>query len=371
MAAVAPLPVSSIRRRAPAEQPLRAISSEDSFLAADVGGSYARLALMGRAGGQPPQLLAYRVYACADHPHLEDIVHSFCAELAVRPRSLVLACAGYLHAGTVISKNLAWPVLLQPLKDRLQLQHVRFINDFQALAYAVGHGGAMDAVLLHGPTTRSVQAGPAVVIGPGTGLGASLWLPGQGARAIASEAGHTQLAVRRGREQQILAQLAQPDTHVAYEAVLSGPGLQRIYTGLCAIRDRYPALQEPSAVSAAALDGRDEIAHEALTLFCGWLGSFAADLCLVYGATGGVYLAGGFLFRMVEFLRRSPLLERFLDKGVMRPFLQNLPIRVMDQGHHAVMGAAGWHIDSHTDARTGDGRKPCIDRIDAVSNPGR
>ena len=371
MAVVAPLPASLLRRRASAEQPLRAIGCEDSFVAADIGGSYARLALMGCAGGQPPRLLAYRVYACADHPHLDDIVHGFCAELAVRPRSLVLACAGYLHAGTVISKNLVWPVLLQSLKDRLQLEQIRFINDFQALAYAVGHRGDMDAVLLHAPPTRSTPAGPVVVVGPGTGLGASVWLPGQGARVIASEAGHTQLAVRRGREQQVLAQLAQPDTHVAYEAVLSGPGLHRIYTALCAIHDRYPALQAPSAVSAAALDGRDPIAHEALTLFCGWLGSFAADLCLAYGATGGVYLAGGFLFRMVEFLRRSPLLERFLDKGVLRPFLQNLPIRVMDHGHHAVVGAAGWHVDSHIDARTGDGRKPCIDRNDAVSTPGR
>ena len=345
MAAVAPLPASSIRRQTSAQQAARATSCDDSFLAADIGGTYARIALMARAGGQPPRLLAYRVYACADHPHLADIVQSFCTELAVQPRALVLACAGYVHAGTVISKNLVWPVLLQPLKERLQLQHVRFLNDFQALAYAVGCGAAVDAVPLKLPSARSAQVGPVVVIGSGTGLGAAVWLPGQGIRVIATEAGHMQLAVRLGREQQVVAQLAQPDAHIPYDTVLSGPGLHRIYTALCAIRDRYPALQEQSAVTAAALDGRDGIAHEALTLFCGWLGSFAADLCMVYGATGGVYLAGDFIFQMVEFLHRSPLLQRFLDKGVMHPFLQDLPIRVMGHSDHGIMGAACWHVD--------------------------
>jgi glucokinase len=371
MAASAQLPVSSFRKRAALADTTPANSCDGSFLAADIGGTHARLALMTRAAGQLPKMAAYHVYPCADHPHLEDIVRCFCAELGMRPRELVLACAGYVHAGSVINKNLAWPVLLQSLKEQLQLDSVWFLNDLQALAYAVGHGAADNAAVLKAPTMREAQAGPVIVLGPGTGLGAAVWLPGQPSRVIATEAGHTQLSARMGREQQVLAHLAQPDTHVSHEMVLSGPGLHRIYTALCAIHDRYPSLHGPSAVTAAALNGRDDIAREALTLFCGWLGSFAADLAMLYSATGGIYLAGGFLFQVFDFLRSSPLVERFLDKGVMRPFLQNVPIRVMDHSHHGVMGAAGWHFDTHIDARTGDERKACIDRSDAVSNPGR
>lgn len=344
---------------------------EDSFLAADIGGTHARLALMTRATGQLPSMAAYRVYPCADHPHLEDIVRCFCADVGVQPRELVLACAGYVHAGSVINKNLAWPVLLHALKERLRLDRVWFLNDLEALTYAIGHGAANDAAVLKAPMAREAVAGPMVVIGPGTGLGAAVWLPGKPSRVMATEAGQTQLAARIGREQQVLAHLAQPDTHVSYETVLSGPGVHRIYLALCAIHDRYPSLHEPSAVTAAAVAGRDEIAREALTLFCGWLGSFAADLAMLYSATGGIHLAGGFLFQMTDFLRSSPLLERFLDKGVMRPFLQNVPIRVIDHSHHGVMGAAGWHVDTHNDARTGDERNACIGHNDAVFTPGR
>ena len=367
---LAPDQVPSAIERMAARQLAPAISCDGNFLAADIGGTHVRLALVTRTADQPPTLAAYRVYPCADHPHLEDILRSFCTDVGMQPRELVLACAGYVHAGSVINKNLAWPVLPHVLKERLQLDHVWVLNDLQALAYAVGQGAANDAVVLKASTAPATQAGPMIIVGPGTGLGAAVWLPGKPPRVIATEAGHTQLSARIGREQQVLAQLAPPDTHVSHEMLLSGPGLHRIYTALCAIHDRYPSLHEPQAVSAAAMAGRDAIAHEALTLLCGWLGSFAADLAMLYGATGGICLAGGFLFQIADFLRSSPLLDRFLDKGVMRPFPQNVPIRVMDHGHHGVLGAAGWHIDIHNDARTGDGRNRCIEVNDAVLHPG-
>lgn len=337
--------VASVCEESHLASTIHAASCEGIFIAADIGGTYARLALVAPDfSGGGPALLATRLYRCGDHPHLEDIVRDFCAEVRVWPHELVLACAGYLHAGSVINKNLAWPVRLGTLKQVLGLHHVRFFNDLEALAYAIGQGATGDAAVLKPSMAEGGAVGPMVVIGPGTGLGAAVWLPGQPSSVMATEAGHIQLAARTGIEQQVLAQLAQPDSHVSCEVALSGPGLQRIYTALCAIHDRYPSLVEPAAITAAALGGRDEVAHQALTLFCGWLGSFSADLSMLYGATGGIYLAGGFLAQMVEFMQQSPFIERFLDKGVMRPFLQRVPVRVMDHGQHGVIGAATWHL---------------------------
>lgn len=339
-------PAPGIPRQADADANLRDHPPKQavpSFLAADIGGTHARVGLVAEGErAQAPELLACRTYRCADHPHLADIVRSFVEETGAQVEELVLACAGYLHAGKVINQNLAWPVAPASLAYDLGLKRVSVLNDFEAFAHAVAHLGPESAETIKRAVASPGLEGPVAVIGPGTGLGAAVWFPGQPARVLATEAGQVQLAARVGIEQQLLARLAPPDSHTPYEAVLSGPGLHRLYTALCAMRDRYPACADPAEVSAAALAG-DELAHEALDLFCGWLGSFAGDLAVLYGATGGVCLAGGFLSQITAFMRRSPLVERFLDKGVMRPFLHKVPIRVVDHGQLGVIGAASWH----------------------------
>ncbi len=114
-------------------------------------------------------ILAYRTYRCSDHPHMEDIARCFCEEFGVQPRVLVLACAGYMHAGSVINKNLPWPVMPRMMKEALELDNVTLLNDLEALAYAVGHIDSHGATTLKAPMTSVREAGPIVILGPGTG----------------------------------------------------------------------------------------------------------------------------------------------------------------------------------------------------------
>nr|WP_250901900.1 MULTISPECIES: glucokinase [unclassified Dyella] len=325
----------------------RDADAQRPFLAADIGGTHARLGLVAPQLEGAPRVLSYRSYRCADHPHLDGIVRQFCAELDARPRELVLASAGYLHAGVVVNRNLAWPLVPATLAQELRLERVRFLNDFEALAHAIAYVDEHSSVALKTAFAPDAQQGPIAVIGPGTGLGAAVWFPGEPPRVIATEAGQIQLAARGGLEREVLDRIAAPDCHTPYEAVLSGPGLHRLYAALCAVYDRYPSCAEPADVVAAAEAG-DEVAYETLQMFGGWMGSFAGDLAMLYGTTGGVYLAGGFLSRIVDLLRCGPLVERFLDKGVMRPFLHKVPIRVVDHGQLGVVGAASWHLHTRT-----------------------
>jgi glucokinase len=187
-----------------------------------------------------------------------------------------------------------------------------------------------------------------VVVGPGTGLGVAVRLPGSPPVVLPTEAGHIQLAARTARERQVLAVLAPTDAHVPYDHVLSGPGLLRVYQALCQIEGVAPACHAPAEVVAAATDGGDALAVETLQVFCGWLGSFTGDLAMLYGATGGVHLAGGFLAQMMDVLRASTFVERFLDKGVVRPFLQTVPVQVVDHAQLGVIGAARWLVEHAT-----------------------
>lgn len=327
--------------------------ADRTLLAADVGGTHARLGFLAfdpAAAGRDNALsvLAYHVYPCRDYADLASIVRRFCDEHAIKPRRFALACAGYLHEGRVLNSNLQWPIEPAALKRELGMDDVSVLNDLVAQAHAMPHLQADSVTPLHLPVQPGrVAEGPVVVIAPGTGLGVAVRLPGATPQVLPTEAGHIQLAARTSREQQLLAELAPAGTHLPYDHVLSGPGLLRMYQALCRIEDQPVLLHSPAQVVTAAMENADPVAVETLQLFCGWLGSFTGDMAMLYGATGGIYLAGGFLARMIVLLESGEFVARFLDKGVMRPFLQTVPVHVVDHAQLGVIGAASW-LHEHT-----------------------
>jgi glucokinase len=313
------------------------------FLAADLGGTHARVGLVvPDAITGKPDIVLYQVYRCAEHASLVDILGSFCREHRVQPDALVLACAGFVEHGVVINESLAWPVLLDSVCIEGGFASVDVLNDFEAFAHAVGHFEQENsAAIVDGVANPS---GAVAVIGPGTGLGAALWLPGRPPRVLHTEAGHMELAARPGIEQTIRAQLGPIDGYVPYDRVLSGPGLLRLYRALAAVQGVPATLTEPGEITAMALAGMDTLATQTVDQFCRWLGAFCGDVAIAFNASGGVCLAGGFLARITGVLRSGPFTERFLDKGVMRSFLNNTPVFVVEHGQLGVLGAANWRL---------------------------
>ena len=137
--------------------------------------------------------------------------------------------------------------------------------------------------------------------------------------------------------------------HVAFVHSVSGPGLRNLFLAISRLLGTPVVLCEPSASTHAALMQSDAAAVEALEVFCGLLGSFVGDLVLLYGARGGVFLAGGILPQIRQLLLASSFRERFFNKGVMRPYLQQIPVRLMEHGQHGVIGAAGLALAGHVE----------------------
>lgn len=122
------------------------------FLAADVGGTYARVALVQVSAEREIELLAYRKLACADFPGLPQLLESFVqATAAGRVRQCVLACAGYLEGDEVLNDNLAWPIHLAQLRRTPGFDEVAVLNDLEALGYALDDSPDGDSQLLCGP----------------------------------------------------------------------------------------------------------------------------------------------------------------------------------------------------------------------------
>lgn len=320
------------------------------FIAADVGGTHARVGLVRDTGSGRIEVLAYRKYKCAHYPDLGALVRAFIdQEVEIKVDRVAVACAGKPVEGVVVNVNLAWPVAVEELRQRLGVRHLAVINDFEAVAHATRLIDPHAAVLLSGPD-QAEDNGPVVAIGPGTGLGSAVYIPRERASTVlATEAGQISFAPTTAREREVLAALAGRDAYVSYERILSGPGLSELYGVLAELRGDPSHIEQPEEVTAAALAGSDATATEALSLFCAVLGNFVGNLALMYSASGGVYLTGGILPRMHDFLHRSEFTARFLDKGRMRTFLERIPVRLMEHGQLGVIGAAGWAIENDSD----------------------
>ena len=328
------------------------------FLAADVGGTHARVALVqpSHARDGAIQILAYRKLGLDDYPNLADLLRTFVAtEVRVPVGRCVIACAGQVVGDKVIHDNLAWPIRLSRLRKALAFEDVAVLNDFEALGYALDEIRSVGGQLLCGPDTRA--KGPTLVIGPGTGLGAAIQLAGRAQGVVlTTEAGQMDFAPQTVREREVLASVAPEGGYVPYEHLVSGPGLLTLYRTLCGMHGDPPELETPEAITAAARARVDRQAVEAVDMFCAVLGSFVGNLAMVFMARGGVYLAGGFLSSIFDLLRESRFAERFLHERSVREFLTSVPVRVIEHGQHGLLGAARWYLDRLSHGHPKDGR---------------
>jgi glucokinase len=292
-------------------------------------------------------VLEYRRYACAEWPSLTAVLKDFVAQLnhGMQVDHCAVASAGYVLGDAIVNDNLPWPVSIRDIRESLGIASLAVVNDFEAVAYATQFMTQSDTFAVI-ETSAPQMVGPVLVMGPGTGLGSAVLLPGHPhATVLATEAGQIALAPGNEREIEILRLLARDRRHVSFEHALSGPGLMNLYHAISSLRGVSPSLHAPADVTRSALERSDAAAVETLDVFCGLLGSFVGDLVLLYGARGGVYLAGGILPQIRDLLLTSTFAERFFNKGVMRAYLQQVPVRLMEHGQLGVIGAAGLYLD--------------------------
>lgn len=334
------------RPRVSAVPPL--MQPEPCFIAADVGGTHTRVGLV-RAGGSGESavvVLAHRKYVCADYPSLAAILSDFIAGHAACAGidRVAIASAGVVLDDVVINANLPWRISLSGLRSELRLSELHYINDFQAAAHAAQCMDPADSLLLT-PGVSAAGRGPVLVVGPGTGLGAAVRIPHRGGTVVLpTEAGHTAFAPGTEREIAILEWVRERGlSHVPTERFVSGPGLVNLYDAICALDGVEPSLRAPAAITEAARHG-DPPAREAVLTFCALLGSVIGDLVIVSSAKA-VFIAGGILPRLKDFLPNSQFHARLLDKGVMHAALERVPVRLIENERLGVIGAASWYLE--------------------------
>jgi glucokinase len=322
-------------------------SNRFPYLVADIGGTHTRYALVTSYDDKTGEfeINQSRVFLSADHDSFSLSLETYLETITGdRPRNACIAIAGPVSDDEVELTNLNWKFSITQLQKRYGFTCLLVINDFAALACGVPH---LPASALFGIKPGiDDQRGAKVVIGPGTGLGvAALVHTGTSYHPIAGEGGHVAIAPGTDTELELFAVLREQQQHISAEDLLSGKGLVNLYRGYAKLREQEVNNYAPDEVTQHALTNADPLCVEAFDTFLGLLGSYCGDLALIFGARGGVYLGGGILPKIQPHIADSQFLTRFMNKGLMRKLVKEVPVQLITHRQPAFIGAAAWLND--------------------------
>lgn len=321
------------------EDPTRSMNSGASQgvgtrIVADIGGTNARFATVGKS---PRQLERIEVLTCADYPRIDDAIDAYLDRSGITGvTGVCLAVAGPTDEDMIDLPNNDWRFSRASLEAGIGCPLI-VVNDFTAQAMCVDL--LLENELRWFGDPRPEGKGFRAVLGPGTGLGVAFQTPG--GEIVPSEAGHVSFAPTDNHGIELLKALHERCGRVSIERILSGPGLENLYWANARLdRPGTDAPPRRAEEITALAEAGDVLALRTVADFLDILAAFAGDMALTAWATGGVYLSGGVLGKLMPFLEETRFRSRFRDKGRFRSFCDRVPVSWIRAEHPGLLGCS-------------------------------
>lgn len=318
-------------------------TTKNVMLVGDVGGTYVRLGLAERDEDGKILITQFTKIAGDKLSGLDDAIEQFLAETHFKPKHVAIALAGPVRDGCVSLTNRPWFVSEQKLKDKFGFENVRLYNDFKAMGRSVPEMESSDFLEIHAGSPMGGE--PILVAGPGTGFGMANLAPMNGGwHVFGSEGGHVSYAPQSKAETELLHILQKKHDFVSLEMVSSGFGMDLIHDAICERHNVPYERLEPARVLKLAKEN-DPICLEICEVRSAAIMGALGDMALVYGARGGVVMAGGVSERLIDYISAPKAMSRFLNRGPMSGYLIDVPIKLLRNPAAPLVGAAALYLD--------------------------
>jgi len=324
-----------------------------TILAGDIGATKTNLALFEFIDGHFTSMKE-KSYHTKDFNAFIEMALTFLEEKLPEIDGICLGVAGPVTRGRVKGTNFPWEIDSAKISTELGVESVALINDMEANAYGLAALGEEDFELLK---EGSDIPGNAVIISPGTGLGeAGLYWDGSKYHPYATEGGHCDFCPRNDLDWKLWKSLHKRYGHVSWERVVSGLGIVTSYKFLRDLRgipepewlkDKIKQGDAAAVITAVAHEKSDPICEETLDLFIRYLAIEASQFALKTKATGGVYIGGGIIPKILRMINRELFTENFVSAGRMNPLLQQMPVKVILNAKTPLLGAAYYGAMAH------------------------
>ena len=159
-----------------------------------------------------------------------------------------------------------------------------------------------------------------LVIGPGTGLGAAQVIKDN--IVLPTEIGNSSLTLPKLFED--FEPMAIENFNII-ESIISGSGLKQIY--------KIFSNEEKSSEEIVSSFSNDEFSQKAINFFLNSFSQILSELALAYMPGNGVFIAGGLMRSMHQFIDNDIFMKNFLmnRKSMHAKILSQMPIAIINQ----------------------------------------
>lgn len=312
-------------------------SGGNTILLIDLGGTNLRAAYGSRNGIDLDHIKKIKLDKL---DHFFEILDQLISSKNRQIEDVIISVAGPKNGNSITMTNRNWKISADDLKTRFNLNSCFLLNDWEAIAYSLPCLKKDDLSILKNGKYVSLDEGPKIIFGPGTGLGAALYFrKGKHEYVNATEIGNTQGSVKHYLD---IFGIKQNDEFTILEDVLSGSGLTKLYNQL------YGERISAEEIFRRLNEENDSKSLEMINKYIKCFAELSSEMALIYNATGGIFLAGAMIRSMsnyfnTEYFNRNYLGER---KDIHKEFLEKIPVFLVKKEFTPLYGNLNYFLNN-------------------------
>ena len=253
----------------------------------------------------------------------DNLISELLADADVK--NIVFSVAGPKVNNSIKMTNRNFEIDADEIRKRFNLESCYLLNDWESIGYSIRTFTENDF-----DTFKEGQPfnDTFLVIGPGTGLGASVI---SGNNVIATEIGNTNLGLPALKS---LLEINSDEFNVL-EDVISGTGISRMF--------EIKTGNKVKSEEIFSLNGDDD-AIEVINMFTIAFARTLSDISLAFSSGGGIILAGSFSRSFLRIAKKDLFNKHFLDgkSDIHKEILNKVGIKVANKGYTCLFGSLNY-----------------------------
>ena len=257
--------------------------------------------------------------------NFDNLMSKLLAESNVK--NTVFSVAGPKVNNSIKMTNRNFEIDAEAIKQRFNLESCHLLNDWESIGYSMKTFSENDFDnFKEGEPFNDTF----LVVGPGTGLGASVI---SGNNVIATEIGNTNLGLSALKS---LLNINSDEFNVL-EDIISGTGISRMY------ETKTGNKVKSEEIFSLSLNG-DNNAKEVIDIFTIAFARTLSDLSLTFSSGGGIILAGSLSRSFLSIANKDLFNKHFLDgkSDIHKEILNKIHIKVINKGYTCLYGSLNY-----------------------------